>query len=82
MLHRDSRRINLVKDVYALSRVLWLHHGHRSGEKALLTVRQQVGVLDMPTRSRLENNALKPHGIRCEILNMDFKKDLRALLGR
>jgi hypothetical protein len=76
MSHRDCRWINLVEDVNILSRVLWLHHGHSVGEYALLAIRQQVCVLDIPTRSRFKDNALKPHGIRGEVLNVDFKEDL------
>ena len=76
MSHKDCRWINLVEDVNILSCVLWLHLGHCVGEWALLAIRQQVCVLDIPTRSWLEDNALKPHGIRGEVLNVDFKEDL------
>jgi hypothetical protein len=45
-------------------------------ETQLLAIRQQVYVLDIPTRSWFEDNALKPHGIRGKVLNVDFKEDL------
>lgn len=76
MSYRDCRWINLVEDVDILSCVLWLHQGHPVGEQTLLAIRQQVCVLDIPAWSWLEDNALKPHGVRSEVLNVDFKEDL------
>lgn len=82
MLHRDVRRIDLVKDVNILSRILCLYHSHRSREEALLATRQQVCVLDAPSGSWFKDHALEPHGFRREILDVDLEEDLRAFLGR
>ena len=82
MLHGDGRWINLVENVYVLPRILRLHQGHWSREQALLTIGEQVGVLGVPAWSGLKDHALKPHGLRCEVLYVDFQEDLGALLGR
>lgn len=82
MLHRDVRRAGLVEDVNILSRILWLHHGHRSGEEALLTIGEQVCILGAPSWGWLENHAFEPHRLRREVLDVDLEKDLCAFFGR
>lgn len=81
MLHGDVRRIGLVEDVNILSHILWLYHGHCPREEALLTIRVQVCILDVPSRDGLENHALEPHRLRREVLYVNFKEDLRAFFG-
>jgi hypothetical protein len=78
MLHRDVRRTGLVEDINILSRILWLHHGHCSGEETLLTIREQVWILDAPSWGWLENHALEPHRLGREILDVDLEEDLCA----
>jgi len=82
MLHRDVRRVGLVEDVNILSRILWLYHGHCSGEKALLTIGEQVCILDAPSWGWLENHAFEPHRLRREVLDVDLEEDLCAFFGR